>query len=1805
MARTRQVARGSFARGINYRMKKRRRLVFKFFNFSPKSQPKEKTNFPIPRNVSFTTIFYELNYEFSIYTLIKKCLQNLPKDFKLITPSKTEYLINKIIIFYTSDIIKDLIEENPDLSSYQIKTNDCDSFISKFASILNGNSEMITKDEAKIAKKISKELEIEGFPSWMKSKKQRFSSYNFRNQINRKPPKFSIINISSSSFITFLKHQKSKQYYTIKTKNNTYQVPLFGIFCSPLITEQFNKKIQSASINNYINNINYSDNNNNDNSNDNSNNESEVDCFVYDIEDENREFEVMANFMSGDYYELNTKNMEISLKFTKDLGIDELHNSIQEIIENYNQRNKKIQDNIHIMDDIVFLRSQILRFRESNENQKCSDLVEDVFHKIIESVWCKDTEHVKEMINGILQISSIYYKIVDQISQLFILFHQAQNEREPLKILLPTLLDVLFCIPETPNNTTNKPIWNSLKTYRSIKAQLILHLKKHKLISSKEIVFMIGATRIPYTVMCTKFFFTEKDSIDQQQNSNYSYVSPEINLSPIHYFFSPEINEIFPNYLPENCIINDAQRFIEGEKGSLMNVIFNDDIEKFKEIESSTPNFQFNQTIFCPNHFNFYELSLIQYAAEVDSPKIFNYIFSKFDKSLPQTVKSDDDLIHYTSEFLRNVNSKVILSSMGKSRSIIQSLLPYIDDIIKEEEYMKEEIEGGYPPYYHFLDDSPTNDYIMKSRPFSEYMETAIVCHDTEMLEYFSTKSNQYLLCKSLCEAALYNNINAFSFLSKQIPFLHDRERLNTIGSILAKQGFVDFFIFLSKIFDINHLVGNFCEFQYHNNVGQNEISVFDCIAYSGSIRLFKYVLDNCEKAKSYSLSSLICQSSKYGKYNFIEYFIKTLKIKINPKEIEYIVSHLYMDRKPEIVKLIFENYPIPDQQIFYFIEVAATSNDIDFVTFLIDKQLKIDPRTTFKNAFNAAAKCGNLEICQYIASIHSDISNKTSKNDDNQNDQNEEDKSKNENNNDNDNDNTEYKFVDSDDDNNNNNDDDEIQVYNPLENLGKLDYSLTITMIVRYAFMYTEKSNFIMNKYFFPVSTAIEILRIYFSALQGKDFKVAVTRALQESLIFGIDEIIEFALSYKIKNKASIIVAARNGKLDVVKRLVEICSDEVINHQCQYGTAINAAIETNHPEIVDYLLSFPNINLKYQDYYLMSPLSTSAFYRRYDIFTKIIKTGKVSQEELNKAFLFYCSNTKKIKPFISPTSPNYFYLMISPKANREEIQSQEIRYAQMLSNCQISNDQLRTVFPNIVNENNHNGSNCFYRPIKSDLLKEIEEDQHFIDFFFNSEESKKLIDFNFFFSKETFLISACKFGRIELVKLLLQQPETNVNIYDDKGNTPLIHAVSQGHFSIVRLLCEEKEDKINLNQNNFFKRTAFTFAASTNRIDILKYIASRKEFNPNKSQACTAAAAAIIFGYKNIIEFLLSEKSDFNFDVNKEIEFNHFFGISDQSIKQSAIQMPVFNNNFNNPMQRNRVVENSTWSLLHVAVFREDLEAIKIISNHPSFNIIESNVDRTLYYAAKSNNISVFKSILEISKRDINFMYKGKEGRSLLCTAVIHKADKIIKYIINHPQFDPVKSNAKLAFFVSILSQPIEIIELCSTIKGIDFNSHCPKIPQELDNFSMGQFYNRNIEGSTPLYIAAASVDILNFFLNMPGNKIDVNCRNEDGSTPIFGAIQNQTAFDILLHQKDIDINAQDNNGKTVLMIMVIQKCLNLAPMILARDDVDISITDKEGKNALMYANPELSNIDIKSLSWKELCEIFAKSAFGNQDFY
>lgn len=1894
MARTRQTARALGNRPIKTRNSNKSLPEFQNFTFAPNIIRNNRPNFPMSTNLGTGFIFIEQNNDLSIYSLLKECISNIPKDFKLVTLSNKEYLVNKIIILHTSNLIKKMIEEDPSISSYKIQLNDCDSFISKFSSILNGNSEKITKEDVKIARKISKELGIDGFPLWMKPKKQSSTIFNYQNQFNRKPPKFSVLSISSGSFLSFLKYQKHNYEFKIQTKNNIYKVPLFGALCSSLISNQLNKsifeKINNPIINSDNNNDNDDNTDNNDNNNTNINNNDDEDvnnndgsndnedkddnnkgidfgCFFYDFSDENKEFKALANYMSGDRYNLTDENMELSLKFAKDLGITKLYNKIQEIANEYNKRNELIQENLYIMDDVKFLRSQILQFQDPKSRDPNSGIVDRVFHSLLESIWCSDKERVKEMTIIILRISTENSKMFDQISKLFVLFNQAKNENESLSVLCPFLMRKLFSNLESINNPMNPNYINPL-FYVNYKAQLILYLKKNKFLSAKDIVYMIGAVGIPNTIENTKHFCNERGAAAEriQQNSGYYNYPTDINLKPIHYFFSPEIEEVFPKCLPETCIVPDKQRYVEGEEGSLMNAIYNDDVERFKEIESSTPDFELNQTIYFPMNFDFTEMSIIEYAAKVDSPNVFQYIFSKFSKL---NIENDSNL---KSEFLRNINWKVLIYSIGKSRSIIHCLLPYIDDIFKDKEARNQDmnlITSKYIPTSPFFNDSQNSENQDLIVNCLEYMQASIINHDNEMLELLSKKCSQYVLSHSLGFTIESQNIDAFVFLNKKIPFIHSGDKLVYAGYVTAESNFVDFFIFLTKIFGIDKIDGSVYDFQFPNHFGPRVLTPLEAISFSSSIRLLKYIFENFQKARTISLGRVLSDAAKYDNIEIVEFCLKDLNKKILPREITDIMTYLYLYKKPEIGKIIFESCPIPDEQIIYFIEVAAAANDLEFVTFLVNKQLQIKPNSTFTDAFNSAAKYGCLEICQYISSIKSEIRNNNNNNIENNENDNYGDLNENNNDNNNNADNENAKNENNNDDDNSDDDDssnnengneneNRVHVYSPVENLGYLDFKSTITLLIRNTFCYIDNSNSILMKFFTPTERTIEILRIYFSFLSGDDLNEAVIRTLRESVSLKNNEIASFALSYNIKDKSSFVIASRNGMFDIVQKLVQLdSSPSFINHiHGIYGSALNAAIEVGQVEIVDYLLSLPDIDVNTRDSYQMSPLVSSAFNRHYEIFTKIIKTGKFLTKDINKALLYYSHNTKIIQPFISSTAPTYFSLMISPNATKDDIQKKQIQTGISLLDCQVSDDDLRNVFPNLVYERQRGGLTYIVNPLSQCAMKDRKEDPRFINFFFGSKEKvdfdplvdssviekcRKSVDFTFYYAKETFLIAACKFGRIELVKLLLDRPETNVNAYDNNGNTPLIHAVARGHFGIVRLLCEQKKHVVDINQNNFFRRTAFSFAADINRIDIIKYIAKQPSFDPSKSQACTAVAASIISDHKSITRLLLegetstknqstnsnndnnndndnnnnnndnnidgSDKNLFiDFDVNKEILFNHLFGISDPSVRQSVLQMPVFNNLRKTvPVQRNRAIENSSWSLLRVAVQREDVESLHMISNHPRFNIDESNADRALFYATKSNNLSVFKAMLKISHRDVNFNYKGKESRSLLCTAIMNKSSKIIKYIIDHPDFDPEKSHSNLAFFTALLSQPFDIIEICSKMKGIDFNGLCPKIPQELMVASYGQLYSKNVEGMTPLYIAATiSPDVLSFLLKMPNVKIDVNCRNTDGSTPLFGAIQMPLSLDILLRQKGIDVNAQDNNGRTVLMLMVLQRALQYAPMILAREDVDLSIVDKEGKNALMYANPDI-DADPKTISWKDASELFVQSAYSQPDLY
>ena len=94
----------------------------------------------------------------------------------------------------------------------------------------------------------------------------------------------------------------------------------------------------------------------------------------------------------------------------------------------------------------------------------------------------------------------------------------------------------------------------------------------------------------------------------------------------------------------------------------------------------------------------------------------------------------------------------------------------------------------------------------------------------------------------------------------------------------------------------------------------------------------------------------------------------------------------------------------------------------------------------------------------------------------------------------------------------------------------------------------------------------------------------------------------------------------------------------------------------------------------------------------------------------------------------------------------------------------------------------------------------------------FKEKEKESKVDIN-----EAF-ITACKEGDEEFASILIKMG-ANVNIKDDKGNTPLIVASYNGHKEIVSMLIK---NKANLNDKKNEGDTAIMEACKQKNIDII-----------------------------------------------------------------------------------------------------------------------------------------------------------------------------------------------------------------------------------------------------------------------------------------------------------------------------------------------------------------------------------------------
>lgn len=1669
MVRTIAAARGGF-RGSE-------KAVFSYFEFSP-----------------LNILINWRKSDAEISSIYRSALANAPKNFQLITSQGTIYNINKTIIYYSSKTIRYLIDSDSTISSYQVQI-ESESVVNKFASILNGNSEAFSKEEKQDAKQFSHELDIEGFPHWLQLS-QSSSSWNRRLHI--KNPALFPISISPESFLLFIQTERINPLnVTFQTKFKSYQVPLFGAFSSSAFIDFYNN-LDSTQLDKIV--------------------------FQCDIDDPNNYFEEIANLISGGDFLITAAKQPALLQFSQVLRMPLLTEYIELVTKEFEERRQifnRCKHYFHPTDEMV---SKFLSMKPPTSTSP-----QKVFEYIVESGWLNDDDHIMMLISILSYVSLFHVKIQDKIIDIIELIIQMKPAPEPAKFFLHDFIGAL--LGENFTHRLALPYSN---------LPMLITMLKRKMVHPAEVVFFIQGAGLGNQYHLQKpipknynHFMSPGRTNFQSDNSfatSDSFFTTSY-FTNLQYYFYPELKSTYKSFYEFDLNIDDSMRTYQGLEGSLKRYIYDDDIDKFKEYVQNHPYFEFTQKITIPFKQMLETVTPLEFAAIVESPKVFNYILSQ------SPIIEEGDTLMKKPAYLTSMAASAALGNpeMGKNiQPYLKALLP--TKLQSRSAFMLRNTNLLISAIYKH--DFEAFKFLFN--PVSLFDSTTVI---SEAINSFNSEVLDYI----------FNNI--FFPPVPQFPF--SANQYNDIFAVAVHN--TDYFKVLIEIFgDFVLVPARYLE--SIQNRYECTTSIYSFIGL-GTTEVFKIMYNKCkEKNIGFPVSFILKSASRFFLFNIIQFLIETEHYQLQCSELPIILLRLNCSQVP-ISKYIYEHVPIKDDNLIYFIEYAAQNSDKLFLSMLIEKQFKINPKSTFERVLNAALLSVevDVEIVQMISNLK----------------------------------------VDNDDS------------YSPIVNINEIDYLTTLTILVRRTMGSIARENMpplTTDTYFKPTETIIELIKLLLKFLKGADLESAVKRILTESIAITNNEIASFALSYKFVTPHIFIMACYNNMLNVVKACVEICpTSSFYNYSDRYGTGLYVACKQGNEDIVDFLLGLPDIQISTDP----SPLVSAAFSRNYNIFIKLIKKYEFTQQEINLALLSYIKATNAGILYPPSSTPEY----TSKTSHPNVLSPNRAPEISCYRNTSGSNKDMVIEFPEYAQQRD-GGSNSFLAISLISLIDtpKLEDKEEFLSFFFKKNDKhnceldadietidkyRNMIDYHFHHNNETFLIVAANMGRTEIVRLLLQNPLTNVNEYDNNGNTALIHAVFNGHLDIVQLLCELRPNDIDVNHENFFKRTALTFASHINRFDIFDYLTQQKSFDYDKSHIETAVAASILVQNTHFVQTLL-DPSKYDFDINKLVYFSHplmtCFNYNSKGNDNRSNGFGVSAPHYESPYEDFDDTELgfSNLSLIYIAYLVNDLMTIRLLASHPRFDKDFARNEFNNILRNPKCTIQFLNEILKISGYDINFTY---QGRSLLFNSILNSSvvnPTIPNYILDSPNFDPVQSNVNDCFFAAIRMDNIDLIKKLVKFDGIKYNEPCPSTIDDSIFLSKGVY--PKAADHTPLSIGViSSPELFAFFISLPN--IDINARDIYGSTPIFHAYNSHLALITLLKYKNLDINAQDDAGRTPLMHFISHRAQStVIAAILARKDIDLSIKDKEGRNAIQYIDSQFDK-DPKSLSNEEILDMYQEN--------
>jgi ankyrin repeat protein len=272
--------------------------------------------------------------------------------------------------------------------------------------------------------------------------------------------------------------------------------------------------------------------------------------------------------------------------------------------------------------------------------------------------------------------------------------------------------------------------------------------------------------------------------------------------------------------------------------------------------------------------------------------------------------------------------------------------------------------------------------------------------------------------------------------------------------------------------------------------------------------------------------------------------------------------------------------------------------------------------------------------------------------------------------------------------------------------------------------------------------------------------------------------------------------------------------------------------------------------------------------------------------------------------------------------------------------------------------------------------------------------------------------------------------------------------------------------------------------------------------------------------------------------------------------------------------------------SPLRIAIETNKANIVESLLKHPKIDLLKKDFNGKSFFmnACESGNIKIVKLLMEHPRTLIKEKYQ-----SPLVSAVRYNYRNydIVKLLLEHPKIDPNQKTRKGS---------TALLEVCKTgdRDAFELLMKHPKIDPN----------QRGALEVSPIDMASLkkNYDMIKDIMSHP--KFNPNDSNgKSGRTYLMEAISQGKieTIRLLLQHPNIDLNVQDNKGRTAL-IYSLDKSLEITKLLLTHPSIDPNIKDNANKTALIYSldrNPEAMTlilnhptiaVDVKNISLSPL---------------